>query len=484
MAYTNDWNKIVQDEKVLSTYLKSGRNKDSYDISMRLFNSPFCLLESVDPSINSKVQLGRKYMECIASNASTVYLIPGTADFMADAPKKMRDAMSAALKQDAPDSIVNEIIDTMNKKDGVKYFDFRPMYNEYMKYVNLLCRSMAIYLGIGEKKGPNGDKYSKYNWHNFKDDYRAGLKKQSIQFKGDSFFEKEAASNMIEEMFSDWQYIKFYADVGQSSSDSFSNSTTESKIAGMVSSGSDIAKEVHFLKDFMDSKVFSDVMGTATKQVQEIVSKFNGSVTGKRLGDMATSMINGNSVLFPELYGSSDYSPSYSLKFNLMSPYGDTESVYLNVWVPFFHLLALACPRQVKDNANSFSSPFLVKAFSRGWFATNMAIVDGMSVEKGDEWNVNGLPTNLQVTISLKDLYSDLMISKTTEPGSFFSNQSLMDYLAVSAGIDISKPQMLKQLDLIWETLTGSVTQIPDLIYEDMVQSVRNITDKLWKALT
>jgi hypothetical protein len=112
-----------------------------------------------------------------------------------------------------------------------------------------------------------------------------------------------------------------------------------------------------------------------------------------------------------------------------------------------------------------------------------MGIVESMGVERGDEWNVNGLPTNLQVTLSIKDLYSDLMISKSTEPGTFLANQSLMDYLAVSAGVDISKPMLLKKMELITAIFKGSIVQIPDLIYEDMLQTLRNITDKLFKAV-
>lgn len=481
--YVNDIDKILADQKVLSTFLsKGGRDKDPYDTSMRLFNSPFCLLDTVDPVINSKVQIGRKYMECIASNASIVYLIPGTATFMPEASDEMRKASIGAIGNDAPESILKEIFDTMGTKDGMKYFDFRPDYNEYMKYVNALCRAMAIFLGIGDKKGPNGQKYEVYNWGSFKDDYRGSNYDYKIEIRDGTMFEKEKPGDVMESLFGDWQYIKFYADTGTSSSESFGNGTTESKIAGMVSSGSDLTKELYFLGDFIDSKSISNAVDTAKKGIESIVSKITGD-TGARLGNLATNMINGNSVLFPEIYSNSDYSSNYNLKFNLISPYGDTESVYLNVWVPFFHLMALVCPRQVKGSANAYSSPFIVKSFSRGWYNCNMGIVESMGVERGDEWNVNGLPTNLQVTLSIKDLYSDLMISKSTEPGTFLANQSLMDYLAVSAGVDISKPMLLKKMELITAIFKGSIVQIPDLIYEDMLQTLRNITDKLFKAV-
>ena len=282
----------------------------------------------------------------------------------------------------------------------------------------------------------------------------------------------------MDQIFGNFQYVKFYADTGTSSSESFSNGTTESKIAGMVSSGSDLVKELYFLGDFIDSKSVSSAVDTAKGAVEQIVSKISGD-TGARLGNLATSMINGNSILFPEIYANSDYAPSYNLRFNLLSPYGDTESVFLNVWVPFFHLLAMVCPRQVKNQANSYASPFIIKAFSRGWFNCNMGIVDSLSVEKGSEWNVNGLATNLQITMSIKDLYSNMMISKSTEPGSFFANQSLMDYLAINSGLDVSKPHILKDLELMAATILGSIKQVDDLIYDDMIVSVQRIVGKL-----
>lgn len=474
--YINDVDKIVKDEQVLKTYLSKGkRNKDSYDTSMRLFNSPFCLLDSVDPVINSKVQLGRKYMECIASNTSTVYLMPGTARFMPEADKELKEAMKGAIGNDAPESVMNEILETMGHKDGVKYFDFFPAYEEYLKYVNVLCRTMAIFLGIGDQKGPNGTKYKFYNWATYKDDYKGSSKKYKMEFKDGTMFEKEVDFSAMDVLFGDWQYFKFYADTGTSSTESFGNGTTESKIAGMVSSGSDLTKELYFLGDFIDSKSVSSAVDTAKKGIESIVSKITGD-TGARLGNLATSMVNGNSILFPEIYSNSDYASNYNLRFNLISPYGDTESVFLNVWVPFFHLMALVCPRQVKNNANAYSSPFLVKAFSRGWFNCNMGIVEAMSVERGDEWNVNGLPTNLQVTLSIKDLYSDMMISKSTEPGTFLANQSLIDYLSISAGLDISKPRKIRNMDLIMEIIKGSIVQLPDIWHGDMMEAINRIT--------
>lgn len=149
MPYETNVDKILKDEKVLKQYMASSNSIDDYDTSMRVFNSPFCLLNSVDPSINSQVQLGRKYMECIASNQSTVYFLPGTATFMPEVDKEQRESMKAAIADEAGD-VINEILTTKGGRDGVKYFEHHPDYMEYMKYVNLLCRTMSVYLGIGD----------------------------------------------------------------------------------------------------------------------------------------------------------------------------------------------------------------------------------------------------------------------------------------------------------------------------------------------
>ena len=142
-----------------------------------------------------------------------------------------------------------------------------------------------------------------------------------------------------------------------------------------------------------------------------------------------------------------------------------------------FHLLCLAAPRQVSGNANVSASPFLVKAFSRGWFQCNMGIVKSLSIERGNDgnWNVDGLPTSIEITMNIDDLYSDLMISKSTEPFSFFSNSSLMDYLSVTCGIDILKPSIMRKIKLIMNVLANAVSDIPDKIFEKFQQALRRI---------
>ena len=81
-SYIDMTNTILSDRKVLNMYMNATNDVDQYDVSNRLFNQPHHFLDSADPIINSKVSLGRKYMEAIASNSSIVYFLPGTSQFL------------------------------------------------------------------------------------------------------------------------------------------------------------------------------------------------------------------------------------------------------------------------------------------------------------------------------------------------------------------------------------------------------------------
>ena len=184
--------------------------------------------------------------------------------------------------------------------------------------------------------------------------------------------------------------------------------------------------------------------------------------------------MKGSNILFPELWQNSHYNKSYNVTINLVSPYGDKESLYLNILVPLMHILVLGLPRQ--STANSFSHPFLVKAFSKGWFSCEMGIVDSIQIDKGgsgEAWTIDGLPSEMKVTLGVKDLYSNLMITPTTKPGLFFENQGMIDFLAVMCGIDLTRPNFLIKLESMFSIFTGKVINLPKEAYNDIIQSVR-----------
>jgi hypothetical protein len=154
----------------------------------------------------------------------------------------------------------------------------------------------------------------------------------------------------------------------------------------------------------------------------------------------------------------------------------------MNVIVPMMHLLALSCPRQ--STANSYASPFLVKVFAKGWFSCELGIIDSISIDKGgsgDSWTVDGLPSEVKVSLGVKDLYSNLMITRANAPNLFFQNQGLIDFLAVTCGIDITKPNFLVKWETMFAVFYGKLIDLPRDIFKDLIQDLRNQVENLYR---
>ena len=98
-------------------------------------------------------------------------------------------------------------------------------------------------------------------------------------------------------------------------------------------------------------------------------------------------------------------------------------------------------PRQ--QSANSFNSPFLVKMYVNNTFTCNLGMATSISVQKvSDSYSTSGLPSEVDVTVQVADLYSDLMMTPVNKPKMFIENTSLVEYIASMCGLDLTAPNM------------------------------------------
>jgi hypothetical protein len=167
-------------------------------------------------------------------------------------------------------------------------------------------------------------------------------------------------------------------------------------------------------------------------------------------------------MLFPEIWDNSSFGRSYNVNIKLRSPDCDDLSIYLNVLVPLYHLIGMVAPHTIKNNYNTYSSPFLVRAYCKGMFNIDMGIITSMDVSKGKEgsWNANGLPTEMDISLTIKDLYELFSITGTTDsitgsPGAVVKNTAMMDYLCNTIGLNLNKSE-LQRMAQIYIGLTGS----------------------------
>lgn len=375
---------------------------------------------------NGNTNYGRKYYEKILSKMPLLVLTPGIPDFMAGYSDEKRKSILGNLFGSAFG--VNDI--KGKKNEEMRYYTLQFEAEEYYRYVNSMCTALSIFLGISDQKY-QGQTIRTINWF-------------------------ERSNNALAHNYSYYGGVGFYLNSETQISESFGNESTKSILADKLNSMSDVGREVQFLTGIsgLDVDVFMSKGLNAAAPNVDTMTKNAG--TGTMSGFMGMIMngtrtvFAGGKLEFPELWADSSYSTSYSVNMKLVSPDYDRRSWFINIGVPLMHLIALCAPRQVSPNG--YVSPFLVRAFYRGFFNVDMGLLS-MSVQKGSEggWTIDGLPTTVDVSLDIRDLYSKLTISNETilgGPGNAFGNVGLMTYLANIAGVNINEPDISRTVRL------------------------------------
>ena len=78
-------------------------------------------------------------------------------------------------------------------------------------------------------------------------------------------------------------------------------------------------------------------------------------------------------------------------------------------------------------------------------------------------WNQDGLPTQITVNLTIKDLYNVFSLAAGTGWNDVLSNPAELDYLANLCGINIEYPDFRRQLYL-WKAIRNPLTAVADQI--------------------
>lgn len=480
--------------------------------SMRLFGLPYQFLPSVDPRMKEvSSSIGYNFVDRIISDAPTAIIIPGKAKFLPNAKDKTGTGhalISAAAGNIS--SLISKLSGEENKKvDSLRYYDFESDYTEYMKYVNIMCRTVATFLELSEYiyDGDGKCALQSYDWRN----YRWNAKSYSSAagsvistswsstlnaiknlpsaiasgLKGTNAgsFVAETKGSGKSGILKTNNFVQFYIDPASSASQSMSNTTSQSVVKGAMDTASSTVREFQFLANSAGIKADEITQGAAEMTSAGLDALLEGtdSEIGKALNrilGLGTRIITGENIILPEVYQSSEYGIDYTIDIHLRAPYGNKFSVYMDVIAPLLHLIALVIPKQ--GTSNTYGSPFLVKAYYPGVFNCNLGIVESLQISRPsseDAWSVDNLPTEIDVQIRIKDLYSDLSMSPSNDVDLFINNSSLIDYLATVAGLDLISPQLTTKISTMINAYTGAGRDI-----DDNVKSI--INDKIEKAFS
>ena len=419
-----------------------------------VYGLPYQFPEFVDPKVyegDNKLPYGKIYTERIIDRLPLLILSPGKVEFMKDYKDSEKlPVIEALLGGTEKAGTVGDFL----SKPG-KYYTFAYDSANYWEYVNTMNSACATYLGIQDEtitiNGGKPTKLRNFKWEN------------ATNGKFDSL------------ILSSEDYVCFYVDSSSSKSEDFSNSTTESSLVGKVNGYSDTAKEIKFLTGAITGNNFlndQNIVDLTSKLADISENLLNGSTILSNVGKDFAIIAAGGKLVFPEIWSDSEFSQSFDINIKLRCPCPNPLQWFLDIIVPLNHLIAFTMPRtpfghtsvknQVFDNTvNGYVSPFLVRGFYKGLFNCDMGIITSLQITKGKEgsWTRMGLPSEVDVSITIKDLYNIMVMTADTMPSTFISNTCFLNYLANSCGICINQPDISRSIELYYTVYTKKLTR-------------------------
>lgn len=423
-----------------------------------IYGLPYQFMTSVDPKIDGTM-FGQIYAEKVIARMPLLLLAPGKVNFTR-AYKSKDDAAQSILAY-IDDAVGVDELAQATTNSG-RYYTFEYDYVDYYKHVNAMCMSGAYFLGIENAQIKVGDTYKSIkdvDWGDF-------------------------GTDTYKKILSNREYVAFYIDSASQVNETLSNSTTESQLASKINSFSDTGREISFLlgattgAEFAESYGSKELIDQAMATIQSISDQYlNGNKLFEDIGKNFATIACGGKLIFPEIWSDSEFSNSYDINIKLRTPDGDKLSWFLNIYVPLAHLICLTAPREASDaGPNGYISPFLVRGFYKGLFNCDMGIITNLSITRGREkaWTLDGLPTEVDVSLELKDLYKMLAITPYTSAGSFVNNIGLMDYIANMCGININEPDLTRSIEIYCMLKGYKLTHITSDLWKSAEQYIAN----------
>lgn len=493
--YTTEGKSAALDDKFKKAMMRSSSVERVANLNktIHIFGAPFQYTPEIDfrpagemPTGNG---LGRRYGETIMCEPPVVNFIPCVPMYLGELNKETKKYVSEALDKWNKGSGVDEYgksgLDAIFKKNSeVRYFTAAPAYPRYARIVNLLCRALARFMELHKQVGPDGvTTLDRYKWETYKWEKDKFKLKMNKNQKKPSVFEK--AKDFAQQAAQILSYndisVPFYVDPSTSINESYSNSTTQSQFAGMVGGLEGVMKDYAFFTGAVGANTIQG-MPNAMANASDTVTQYAALGDGlfRRFLRGTADILRGSNLIFPDIWSDSSPSRSVSVSMNFTSPYGDPLSIYLHVLVPLMHVIPLFAP--IQASANAYSSPFLVKANSKGWFNVDMGMIDSVSIDKAPDgqWTMDGYPLTIKVNLGISDLYRNFMVTSTHSPILFFKNDGLIEYLSVNGNVDLNRvhPEIL--LDIAKRMLFENVTDFPYEIAQDGLFALRT---KAYNAL-
>ena len=167
---------------------------------------------------------------------------------------------------------------------------------------------------------------------------------------------------------------------------------------------------------------------------------------------------------------------------HFIAPYATNYCKWRYVTCPFLLLFTMAAPH-APSSQSVYGRPFLIRAFSLGYFNVENGIIESITWKRfgdGDMISQNGIPTQIDVSISFKDLYHVLTMGNTaglSNMGAYFANTGFMDLIGTLSGVNINYLTLGERISFYVSTSMNMVKDIPSTFMRTIQDRFRQIVD-------
>lgn len=463
--------------KIIKTV--SSINDLTVEDSRLIHGMPYQFMPIVDPrtvtneEISAFNAFGRKYQEKIVARSSILYIQAGLPIFMRGYSDEAKEKMIESLVSQIESSGESELAKLLDDQN-YQYYSFDEQSTLYFKAVNSACTALAHLLQIESVQiNTLVPHLSDDNWGQTISDFlnpkSLGNINWALKTSNALGFYRGA--------------VAFYINSDNQIQETFVNTPRASELANKINQLSDSATEAAYLMGGLGGNVLSSDLAASAGQTLMDMNKniANGNSSKEYLGSSfigsvinnISNLIAGGKMMFPEIWGDSQFQRSYNVTIKLDSPDSDSVSIFLNVLVPLVHILGFVLPRSA--GPNMYASPFLVRCFYKSAFHIDMGIITSCSVTKGDTgaWNNDGLPTQITVELTIKDLYNNMAQSTGMGNNTLISNPAQLEYLANLAGVNVAPASFSRAIEL-WFAVKGINRMKQGLVGwgSDMIQGI------------
>ena len=458
------------------TYLTDRRHGSSMQYGQETFADE---ISALNVKSGSTDMYGRTFAKEIAANMPIATIVPGIPKFLTNVKEGLFGYKSGnearnnwmPLWSDLTDAEMEGAINDMLETDDetYQYYSMEIDTTDYFNYVNAMCQTSARLMGIGDMVY-HGSKCADMNWENYN---------SSV----------DQDYSMFEEIVGISGGVAFAFDPLSSITDSISNSTCESMFTSMINGISNKAREMEFITGSAGWEMIN------TSDYEAAVASTGDTVlgtAGNRIKALLDNTMHGMNVRFPLLWQDSTSQKSYDIDMKFIAPYATPFCKWRYVLVPFFHIWCLAAPRSPETVVN-YERPFLIRAFSKGYFNVEMGIIESIQWKRfgdGDMISDDGIPTQIDVSISFQDLYQNLAMSKFSGKvfgsfkaiGVFFNNTGLMDMLGTLSGVNMNRITIQERIALYASSAAGAFGAIGNNFMSHISDRTRNIVENFYGA--